>query len=142
MKTLKFRVVTTEPDGAEHVGVVAFDTPEQAKETVDFILAETPPNHLTYSIRPVMWTVPSADREYALQAVRRVAECRIQQTVDDQHRVIAWADDGRLLAALRGAVTFMYDVVGVDIAISKRIVVDGIGFDVFPNGSVVAGVSI
>lgn len=141
MKTLKFRIVTTEPDGAEHVGVVAFDTPERAKETVDFMLAETPPNHLTHSIRPVMWTEPDAGREYALVAVRRVAECRIQQTVDEKGRVIAWADDGRLLSALRGAVTFMWDVVGIDIAISKRIKVDGIAFDVFPNGTVIAGVT-
>jgi len=36
----------------------------------------------------------------------------------------------------------MHDVVGVDMAISKRIAVDGIGFDVFPDGSVVAGVTV
>ncbi len=141
MKTLKFRIVSTEPDGAEHVGVVAFDTPERAKETLDFILAECPPNHLTYEIRPVMWTEPDAGREYAMVAVRRVAECRIQQTVDSQGRVIEWADEGRLLNALRDAVRFMHDVVGIDIAISKRIEVDGVKFDVFPNGTVVAGVT-
>ncbi len=37
------------------------------------------------------------DREHALVAVRRVAECRVQQSLDEDFRVIAWADDGRLL---------------------------------------------
>jgi hypothetical protein len=55
--------------------------------------------------------------------------------------LIEYEDEGRLLAALRDSIRFMWDVVGIDIAISRRIKVDGIVFDVFPNGTVVAGVT-
>ncbi len=89
-----------------------------------------------------METLNNMDREHALVAVRRVAECRVQQTVDSYGRVIEWGDEGRLLEALRDAVIYMHDVVGARIAISKRIEVDGVKFDVYPNGSVVAGVTV
>lgn len=141
MRTLKFRIVSIEADGAEHLGCIAHETMESALDTVRYINATAPPSDRTIEIRPVMVFEPNADKGSALTAVRRVAEARIKHATV-VGGLIEWEDEGRLFKALRAAVRFMHDVVGVDLAISKRIVVDGIVFDVFPNGTVIAGVTV